>query len=607
MRRLILLLCFVVLLVPLSSLAQQLPPVNPSQTTGDILIAGSPLLEPMTTNLTTFFSLEGYQGIISVDANGTDTALLQLCTGEVDLVMADRQMTAEETNACTAAGRPPVPFHVATRAIIVAVARQNNFATSVTSLELQQIFGTAINWSDVRVGWPEQTIQRYGPAKTSPEFELFANVLFGGDTTKLATALGAQYNEDVNISVSNVVASTQAIGFFDAAFALANSNLLQGVSIDGIAPDQNTIGGAQYPLAQRLIIYTTSTTLQEKPQVADFTNYYITNAPQAARDVILFPPSANALTLASNAWFAAVGQTAPVPTATPPPVIPPTEVPDAETTSEPSVEPAVEATPDMLFSAEEQALLISARVDLEALATEEMGVGRPQGWSGELDVNNPQLPLLLRLDLELLAASIYGAESRPDDWFGAVNSTKLAIARDIRHDLELLADTVFEMRERPGTWAGGEPYYRCDRSTQALVSLLQKYGYYTIEINSSNPNFCELLAKDIALFTEINLLPLNVVGGSSNTPSEVTVNNQYGVAFGDTSGLSIQGLIPEGTVLTPIARSYAQFSNMTLVEGDGFRVFVERTNTSIANDLWEALPNVAEMEVVEIVCEADWC
>jgi hypothetical protein len=300
----------------------------------------------------------------------------------------------------------------------------------------------------------------------------------------------------------------------------------------------------------------------------------------------------------------AVGQAAPLPTATAtlPPV--PTSTPDPEATQEPAVDVPVEE-PEMLFSPEEQSLMVSARVDLEALAVEEMGVNRPSGWNGNLDVENPQLPLLLRLDLELLAASVYGANTRPDDWFGAINSTHLAIVRDIRHDLEILADSILGSRQRPTTWAGGEALYRCDRSTQALVSLLQKYAYYTISIAPNNPTFCDQLAIDISLFTEINLLPVNQGAGSS-APATVTVNTIYGVAFSDTSAIGVQGLIPEATVIQPIARSYAQFSNMTLVEGDGFRVFVERTNTSLTRDQWELLPDVAGLEY-EIVCEANWC
>jgi phosphate transport system substrate-binding protein len=560
----------------------------------------------MTNNMITLFSLEGYRGLIAVDQNGTDAAIQQLCGGVIDIAMADRQMTAEESNACTASGRPPVAFHVATRGVIIAVARQNNFAIDVTSFETQQIFGSAINWSEVRAGWPEQVIQRYGPGTSSAEFQLFAAVVFGGNTSQLATALGAQYNDDVNVSLARVVETTQAIAFFDANFVLANSNLLRGVAVDGVVPDQNTIGNAQYPLAQPLVIYTTSATLQQKPQVADFTNYYINNSQQGANDVGLYPTSNNTLALAINSWFAATGQTAQLPTATPIP----TQIPVPETTEtapggEIVVDTDVEEAPPALFSVKEQNLLVNARVDLEALAAEKTGTTRPSGWSGNLDVNNPQLPLLIRLDLELLAATVYGANARPENWFGAVNSTKFAIARDIRHDLEILADAILGSTTRPATWAGSDALYRCDRSTQSLVSLLQKFNLYTISANAQSPDFCEQLALDISRFTEVNLLPTGAGGGSS-APGAVTIDTQFGVAFFDRGARATAGVIPQGTSVKPIARSYAQFSNMTLVEGDGFRIFIEWPNTTLSKTEWEKLPNEAEMEY-ETVCETGWC
>ena len=253
MRRLVFLLCFIFLAFPFSASAQQeLPPINPATVVGDITIAGSPILVPTTNNLATRFSLEGYQGNITVTDNGTDTAIQQLCSGEVDIVLADRQINPTEVDGCTVAGRPPIAFRVATAGVIVATARQNTFATNITTVELQQIFSSALSWSDVRPDWPTDPISRYIPSQDTIEFGLFSDVVFAGNDSLLVTSVGTQTMSDQNSGLQSISISPTSIGFFEANYALLNSNLLVGVSIDGVAPTYNSVIDATYPLSRPL-------------------------------------------------------------------------------------------------------------------------------------------------------------------------------------------------------------------------------------------------------------------------------------------------------------------------------------------------------------------
>jgi hypothetical protein len=120
------------------------------------------------------------------------------------------------------------------------------------------------------------------------------------------------------------------------------------------------------------------------------------------------------------------------------------------------------ATPTPVIGVE-MPILLSARSDLDLLATTLLPEGRPIGWSGSSDSTDPQLALLIRLDLELLVGSVMGADQRPSGWFGAVPSTPYAIARDIRHDLELLADQM--VGPTASGWLGGDPIMAQPRYT----------------------------------------------------------------------------------------------------------------------------------------------
>lgn len=618
MRRLVFLLCVVFLVFPFSAFAQQdLPPVNPAAVSGDINIAGSSILVPTTNNLVTRFSLEGYSGTVLVDSIGTDAAIQQLCDGTTDIVLADRQIMPQEVDACTAVGRPPIAFRVATTGVIVTVARQNTYATNVTTAELQQIFSSALSWSDVRPDWPGDPISRFVPSADSNQVNLFSQVVFAGNSSLLTTSVGTQFVADANERVQNITVSPTAIGFFEANFALLNSNLMTGVAIDGITPDFNTIVDASYPLSRPLLLYTTSDAFSNRTQVSSFLNYYLTNVAVEADSAGLLPAPPTALDIAKSRWIAASGQTA-QPTAV---VVQPqpTEVvvvdPVAMTaTALANVIEAVEvtATPDTgptpVFQPEVQNILIQARLDLEVTAQEAIGSERPVGWSGSLDIEDPELPLLTRLDLELLAAQIYGIDDRPTDWFGAVSSTHEAISRDIRHDLEILADDIFGDNARPAEWAGSDPIYRCDRATQALASLLEENGLYTLTANPLSPEFCRQVEIEISRFVEVNLLntAVRVNQEGVSIPAEVTIETTIAVGFYNTSASQRAGVIPVGTGITPLGRSYLGFSNMTLVQGEGFILFVEWQNTSLTQAEWRSLPDVTELQF-ETACSTVWC
>ncbi|MBK8024914.1 MAG: hypothetical protein IPK19_26725 [Chloroflexi bacterium] len=152
------------------------------------------------------------------------------------------------------------------------------------------------------------------------------------------------------------------------------------------------------------------------------------------------------------------------------------------------------AEPDSALGLEQSAalpILLAARSDLEILATQAIGTSqRPLGWNGSIDTEDPDLPLKIRLDLELLASTIM-ADVRPEGWFGVVATVPIGIARDIRHDLELLADGVMSVATiRPAGWQGDNPIYRCGRATQSILIMLEKDGL-AVPVDPTQPDYCQ--------------------------------------------------------------------------------------------------------------------
>jgi hypothetical protein len=269
-------------------------------------------------------------------------------------------------------------------------------------------------------------------------------------------------------------------------------------------------------------------------------------------------------------------------------------------------QPVVETT-----TAPEIPVLVSARSDIELLADDQIGIDRPLGWSGSLDIEDPQLAILMRLDLELLAGELLGPDRRPVGWFGAVPSTSLSIARDIRHDLELLADTVIGQGVRPEGWIGDDPLMRCNRATQTLVNLLERGGVFVLQLNLEDPNYCTAVEIQATKFTEVNLLSNPDVSGGDlfsayKSSGPYTISSGFAVGFMDRFTAQRAGVIPNGTGFTPLGRSYAQFSNMMLIQGDGFTVFVDYQFTTVTADEFEVLPDVSALTATTF-CTAKWC
>jgi hypothetical protein len=301
----------------------------------------------------------------------------------------------------------------------------------------------------------------------------------------------------------------------------------------------------------------------------------------------------------------ATAQVTPAP-AQPTPVIGPTTPPTPAPTAPP---------PISLEAAEALPSLVAARSDIELLATTALGAVRPAGWSGSLDVNDPQIALYLRLDLEILAGTVLGAENRPEGWFGVVPSVPLAVARDIRHDLELLADDVIGARTvRPAGWTGDDPLMRCDRPTQALAAVLAREGF-TINADFTQPDVCRLVALEVSRFVERTIIqpPAAQVAaaaaeGETNTFAnfQYTVDSPFVPAYYDRKARFPAGVLPINTGFDVLGRSTVEFSNMMLVTGDGFTLFVDYTTTPVTQGEFALLPDVGAGEPTTD-CQPRWC
>jgi phosphate transport system substrate-binding protein len=292
--------------------------VDPASLTGDINIAGSSTVYPLSEAVAENFNKDGFTGNVNIASVGTGGGFERFCkTGETDIANASRAIKDSEMEACAALNpaRVPLEFRVGTDAIAVVVSKENTFAKDITLEELGLLFTSAEKWSDVRADWPAEPIQRFTPGTDSGTFDFFVEVVIQkpqkieklDDAKKLALdATNIQTSEDDNVLVQGVEGSPYAIGYFGFAYYKQQESRLIALSVDGIAPSFETAESGEYVLARPLFIYSDANVLKQKPQVAGFINYFLTYVNEWIDDVGYFPASEEALNTARQLFLDAV-------------------------------------------------------------------------------------------------------------------------------------------------------------------------------------------------------------------------------------------------------------------------------------------------------------
>ena len=292
------------------------PTTEAAPVTGPITMAGSSTVYPLAEAMVERYQSEGYTGEITISSIGSGAGFERFCVaGETDIANASRAIKDSEIESCKAIGRTPIEFRVGTDALAVVEKRENDFATDVTIEELGKIFSSKVtNWSDVRPEWPNEPIQRFSPGTDSGTFDYFVEVVMGplnpnaegkadieAGKADLLAAANTQFSEDDNVLVLGVEGSKYAIGYFGYAYYVENQGNLKTLAINGIEPNATTAEDGTYPLARPLFIYSDATILKDKPQVADFIDFFLTNVNDEISAVGYFPASEEALNASRQA------------------------------------------------------------------------------------------------------------------------------------------------------------------------------------------------------------------------------------------------------------------------------------------------------------------
>lgn len=174
--------------------AADLTEVSPAASSGDILIAGSSTVFPLTEQIAQQYTAAGFEGNIVVESVGSSAGFRRFCFDEdIDIANASRAIQSGERAVCTNNLHQPVEMRIGTDALAIVVSRDNDFVDGLTQDQLRQIFTEARYWSDINPAWPGPTaddpengeIRRLIPGIDSGTLDFFAETVFDVDLEAL--------------------------------------------------------------------------------------------------------------------------------------------------------------------------------------------------------------------------------------------------------------------------------------------------------------------------------------------------------------------------------------------------------------------------------------
>lgn len=257
-----------------------------------------------------------------------------------------------------------------------------------------------------------------------------------------------------------------------------------------------------------------------------------------------------------------------------------------------------------------QALFGAVRGDLERLQDELYGVGiRPTAFgyppfeAVNRDASTPSFVTDLVRDLDLAADAQLGVGARPTGYVTPNANLDPLNYLTVRRNLELLTDATYGEDRRPAGWQGVNPLERCDPVLRILSFLVQSaYNFDPGSVDSVTPGYCTRLSNAVNTIVE-NPPVIDVAAVVNEQRTNGTSN--FAFTYLDVAATQYMGIMPGGIPFRAIYRHYGR-SNMMLVSGDNFALYIDRRFTDFSETSFRSLPTTENVTPLTF-CDAGWC
>ena len=257
-----------------------------------VKLDGSSTVFPISEAMAEEFQKENRDIKVTVGISGTGGGFKKFLRGEIDIADASRPILEKEVAEARKNGIEYIEIPVAFDALTVMVNPKNDWVDKLTVAELKTIWqpeaaGKITSWKQIRATFPDRPLKLYGAGTDSGTFDYFTEAIVGKAKSSRSDFTAS---EDDNVLVQGVSTDQNALGYFGYAYYAENQDKLKAVPIvnkqgKAVAPSPETVKDGSYnPLSRPIFIYVNKKSL-EKPEVKQFVEFYLKNAPELVAEV----------------------------------------------------------------------------------------------------------------------------------------------------------------------------------------------------------------------------------------------------------------------------------------------------------------------------------
>jgi len=275
-----------------------------------IRIVGSSTVYPFTTTVAENFGKKTGAQTPIVEATGTGGGIKLFCegTGEntPDAVNASRAIKDTEKETCAKNGVTPIEVKIGIDAIVLAMSKEHESMALTTDIIYRALAkyvivdgkfveNKSITWSDVDPSLPNGKIEVLGPPPTSGTRDSFVELVLEKECKKASKDAGItlspddekmycksmredgafiEAGENDTLIVQKISSNPNALGIFGYSFLEENVSIVKGATINGVAPDYDTIKAGKYPVSRPLFIYFKKEHFDVIPNMKEFMEEY---------------------------------------------------------------------------------------------------------------------------------------------------------------------------------------------------------------------------------------------------------------------------------------------------------------------------------------------
>lgn len=277
---------------------------------GQIRIVGSSTVYPFTTTVAEQFGKKLGVPTPIVESTGTGGGMKLFCAGtgegQPDATNASRAIKDIEKEDCAKNGVTPIEVKVGIDAIVLAMSKDHETMELTTDMIYRALAkwiivdgkfveNPNVTWNDVDSSLSNGKIEVLGPPPTSGTRDSFVELVMEKACKKAAKDAGVSMSEDEEkmycksmredgafieagendtLIIQKIQNNPNALGIFGYSFLEENTSTIKGASIDGVAPDYETIQSGEYPIARPLFVYFKKEHLGVTPNLQEFMDEY---------------------------------------------------------------------------------------------------------------------------------------------------------------------------------------------------------------------------------------------------------------------------------------------------------------------------------------------